>query len=62
MSRFYHTPYGKQLIHKKSNSGAQIIVPGMTTVVPLEEKKERQKQTLRKVSTKEKVCRHARSW
>jgi hypothetical protein len=43
MTRFYNTPYGKQVIYKKYNSRAQIIMPGMTTVVPLEEKKERRR-------------------
>lgn len=43
MTRFYNTPYGKKVIHKKYNSGAQIIMPGMTTAVPLEEKKERKR-------------------
>jgi hypothetical protein len=43
MTRFYNTPYGKQVIYKKYNSRAQIIMPGMTTVAPLEEKKERRR-------------------
>lgn len=43
MYRFYTTPYGKQVIHKKYNSGAQFIMPGMTTAVPPEEKKERKR-------------------
>lgn len=43
MTRFYNTPYGKQVIYKKYNSRAQVIMPGMTTVVPLEEKKERKR-------------------
>jgi hypothetical protein len=43
MTRFYNTPYGKQVIYRKYNSRAQIIMPGMTTVVPLEEKKERKR-------------------
>jgi hypothetical protein len=43
MTRFYNTPYGKQVIYKKYNSRAQIIMPGMTTVVPLEEKRERKR-------------------
>jgi hypothetical protein len=43
MTRFYNTPYGKQVIYKRYNSRAQIIMPGMTTAVPLEEKKERKR-------------------
>lgn len=43
MSRFYSTPYGKQVIHKKYNSGAQLIMPGMTAAVAPEEKKERKR-------------------
>lgn len=43
MTRFYNTPYGKQVIYKKYNSGAQFSMPGMKTVVPLEEKKERKR-------------------
>jgi hypothetical protein len=43
MTRFYNTPYGKQVIHKKYNSGPQIIMPGMTAAVPLEERKERKR-------------------
>ncbi|MGH8855516.1 MAG: hypothetical protein ACREWI_14735 [Telluria sp.] len=43
MTRFYGTPYGKQVIHNKYNSATQIIMPGMKTVVPPEEKKERKR-------------------
>lgn len=43
MTRFYNTPYGKQVIHRKYNSAAQIMMPGMTTAVPPEEKKERKR-------------------
>jgi hypothetical protein len=43
MTRFYSTPYGKQVIYKKYNSGAQLIMPGMTPAVPPEEKKERKR-------------------
>ena len=45
MSRFYNTPYGKQLIHRRYNSEAQIIMPGMRAAagVPPEEKKERKR-------------------
>jgi hypothetical protein len=43
MTRFYNTPYGKQVIYKKYNSGTQIIMPGMKTAVPAEEKKERKR-------------------
>jgi len=43
MTRFYNTPYGKQVIHKKYNSGVQLSMPGMSTAVPPEEKKERKR-------------------
>jgi hypothetical protein len=43
MTRFYNTPYGKQVIYKKYNSRPQFIMPGMTAVVPLEEKQERKR-------------------
>lgn len=43
MTRFYNTPYGKQVIHRKYNSGSQIIMAGMKPVVPPEEKKERKR-------------------
>lgn len=43
MTRFYNTPYGKQVIHNKYNSASQIIMPGMKPVVPPEEKKERKR-------------------
>lgn len=50
MHRFYNTPYGKQVIHKKYNSGAQLIMPGMTKAVPPEEKKERKRAAYVKAS------------
>ena len=43
MTRFYNTPYGKQVIYRKYNSRAQLIMPGMTAAVPPEEKKERKR-------------------
>jgi hypothetical protein len=43
MTRFYNTPYGKQVIHRKYNSSTQIMMPGMKPVVPPEEKKERKR-------------------
>jgi hypothetical protein len=43
MTRFYSTPYGKQVIYNKYNSRAQIMFPGMKTAVPPEERKERQR-------------------
>ena len=43
MARFYATPYGKQVIHRKYNSGSQIMMPGMKVAVPPEEKKERKR-------------------
>ncbi|CAN7482489.1 hypothetical protein [Massilia sp. LjRoot122] len=50
MTRFYQTPYGKQVIHKKYNSGSQIMMPGMKPVVPPEEKKERKRAAYVKAS------------
>lgn len=43
MTRFYNTPYGKQVIHNKYNSGAQVMFPGARPSVPPEEKKERKR-------------------
>jgi hypothetical protein len=43
MTRFYRTPYGRQVIHDKYNSRAQIIMPGMTAAVPAGEQKERKR-------------------
>ena len=43
MTRFYNTSYGKQVIHRKYNSGPQIMMPGMQAAVPPEEKKERKR-------------------
>jgi hypothetical protein len=43
MTRFYQTPYGKQVIHNKYNSGTQILMPGMKASVPPEEAKERKR-------------------
>ncbi|TQK02746.1 hypothetical protein [Herbaspirillum sp. SJZ107] len=43
MTRFYNTPYGKQVIHRKYNGSSQIMMPGMTAAVPPEEKKERKR-------------------
>lgn len=43
MTRFYNTPYGKQVIDRKYNSRAQIIIPGMTPAVPPEEKQARKR-------------------
>src|SRR5471030_2220657 len=50
MSRFYNTAYGKQVIYKKYNSGAQIMMPGMTVAVAPEEKKERKRAAYVKAS------------
>ena len=41
MTRFYSTPYGKQVIHKRYNSGAQIQLPGMRMGVAPDEQKAR---------------------
>lgn len=43
MTRFYQTPYGKQVIHRKYNSGPQLMMPGATAAVAPEEKKERKR-------------------
>jgi hypothetical protein len=43
MTRFYNTPYGKQVIHDKYNSRAQLMMPGAVAGVPAEEKKERKR-------------------
>lgn len=43
MTRFYNTPYGKQVIHNRYNSRAQIMMPGMREVVAPEETKERKR-------------------
>ena len=43
MTRFYSTAYGKKLIHQKYNSGPQIMMPGMSSAVSPEEKKERKR-------------------
>jgi hypothetical protein len=43
MSRFYQTAYGKQLIHRKYNSGPQLAMPGTRSAVAPEEKKERKR-------------------
>ena len=43
MTRFYSTPYGKQVIHKKYNGGPEIQLPGMRASVPAEEAKERKR-------------------
>jgi hypothetical protein len=62
MTRFYNTPYGKQVIYKKYNSRAQIMMPGMTTAVPLEEKKERKRaayvQASKELADAEPVIEH----
>lgn len=43
MTRFYNTPYGKQVIHNKFNSGPGLMMPGARAAVPPEEKKERKR-------------------
>jgi hypothetical protein len=43
MTRFYNTPYGKQVIHNKFNSGPGLMLPGAKAAVPPEEKKERKR-------------------
>jgi len=43
MTRFYSTPYGKQVIHNRYNSGPQVMFPGARPAVAPEEKKERKR-------------------
>jgi hypothetical protein len=43
MTRFYQTPYGKQVIHDKYNSSTQLLMPGMKAAVPPGEAKERKR-------------------
>lgn len=43
MTRFYTTPYGKQVIHDKYNGGPAIQLPGMRASVPAQEVKERKR-------------------
>ena len=50
MTRFYNTPYGKQVVHNKYNSASQIMMPGMKTAVAPEEKKERKRAAYVKAS------------
>lgn len=50
MTRFYATPYGKQVIHQKYNSGAQIIMPGMRTGVSAQEQSARKNPAYVKAS------------
>ena len=50
MTRFYQTPYGKQVLEKKYNSGPQIVMSGMKPVIPPEEKKERKRAAYVKAS------------
>ena len=50
MTRYYNTAFGKQVIYKKYNSGAQLIMPGATKAVPPEEKKERKRAAYVKAS------------
>jgi hypothetical protein len=62
MTRFYNTPYGKQVIYRKYNSGAQLVVPGATVAVSAEEKKERKRaayvQASKELAAAEPVIEH----
>lgn len=51
MTRFYSTAYGKKVVYKRYNSGAQMMMPGMTMAVPAEEKKERKRAAYVQAST-----------
>jgi hypothetical protein len=52
MTRFYNTTYGKQVIYRKYNSRAQLIISGMPAAqaVTPEEKKERKRPAYVKAS------------
>lgn len=50
MTRFYGTPYGQKVIHKKYNSGPQLMMQGMQEQVAPEEKKERKRAAYVKAS------------
>jgi hypothetical protein len=50
MTRFYRTPYGKQVIHDKYNNRGGIVWPGAAQGVPPEEKKERKRAAYVKAS------------
>lgn len=43
MTRFYRTPYGRQVLHDRYNSRAQIMMPGAMPAVPAQEKMERKR-------------------
>jgi hypothetical protein len=43
MTRFYNSPYGRQVIAKKYTSRPQFVMPGMVETVPAEEMKERRR-------------------
>ena len=43
MTRFYQSPYGRQVIEKKYTSRPQFVMAGMAEAVPAEEKKERKR-------------------
>jgi hypothetical protein len=62
MTRFYNTPYGKKVIYRKYNSPAQLMMPGMVTAVPSEEKKERKRaayvQASKELADAEPVIEH----
>ena len=62
MTRFYNTPYGKQLIHRKYNSSAGVMFPGARAAVAPEEKKERKRaayvQASKELAAAEPVIQH----
>ena len=62
MTRFYNSPYGKQVIYRKYNNRGGIIMPGMREVVPPEEKKERKRpayvQASKELAVAEPVIEH----
>jgi hypothetical protein len=62
MTRFYNSPYGKQVIYRKYNNRGGIIMPGMRAAVPPEEKKERNRaayvQASKELADAEPVIEH----
>jgi len=50
MTRFYRTPYGKQVIYKKYNNRGGIMFPGAKEVVPPEEQQARKRAAYVKAS------------
>jgi hypothetical protein len=62
MTRFYNSPYGKQVIYRKYNKRGGIIMPGMRELISPEEKKERKRsayvQASKELADAEPVIEH----